>query len=188
MEAIKSISEMELTVIKDALRKVEHDIRATAANTAGMTFNPGSFGSQWTGGKWAKSAMEHKAIVNIKELGNDKSGFRQWYDKFVNALAQVNREYRVAIQTVVKAIEKEEKLPVGGLSEWSRWIQDREPIVADIGQLNEDLFAVLMDETIGEAYLRVKSVEAGEGVEAFVKIYKWHTGTSGRDYRKRQGR
>ena len=48
-----------------------------------------------------------------------------------------------------------------------------------IGQLNEDLFAVLMDKTIGEAYLRVKSVESSEGIQAFVNIYKRYMGTSG---------
>ena len=38
-------------------------------------------------------------------------------------------------------------------------------------RLNEDLFAVLMDKTESEAYFRVKSVEPGTGIEAFVKIY-----------------
>ena len=36
-----------------------------------------------------------------------------------------------------------------------------------------------MDKTIGEAYLTVKPVESGEGIEAFVKRYKWYMGTSG---------
>jgi len=123
--------------------------------------------------------MEHKAITNLKELGSDKAGFRQWYDKFVNAFAQVNRDYRVALQEIVKGIEKEEKLPIGGLAHWANWIHSRQSVVADVGQLNEDLFAVLMDKTTGEAYLRVKSVESGEGIDAFVKIYKWFMGTSG---------
>ena len=62
-------------------------------------------------------------------------------------------------------------MPTGGISEWNEWIHKRETMSVDIGQLNEDLFAALMDKTIGEAYLRVKSVESGEGIEAFVKIY-----------------
>ena len=95
---------MELTVIKDALKKVESDIRNAAAN-AGATFTTTSTGP-WPGSRWTKSAMEHKAIMNLKELGNDRAGFRQWYDKFVNAFAQVNREYRMVIQAIVKGIEK----------------------------------------------------------------------------------
>jgi hypothetical protein len=178
METIKSISEAELIVIKDALRKVENDIRATTVNT-GIMGNQTQSGSNWLNNKWTKSAMEHKAITNLKELRSDKAGFRQWHDKFVNALAQVNREYRVVIQEIVKAIEKEEKLLVGGLTQWDNWINSRQAIGADVSQLNEDIFAVLMDKTTGEAYLRVKSVESGERIDAFVKIYKWFMGTSG---------
>ena len=51
MEAIKSISEMELTVMKDAVRNVENDIRNTAASAAGMTFPAMTIGSQWAGSK-----------------------------------------------------------------------------------------------------------------------------------------
>ena len=36
-----------------------------------------------------------------------------------------------------------------------------------------------MDKTESEAYFRVKSVEPGNGIEAFVKIFKWFMGTSG---------
>ena len=49
----------------------------------------------------------------------------------------------------------------------------------DLKVLNEDLFAVLMDKTESEAYFRVKSVEPGNGIEAFVNIVKWFMGTSG---------
>ena len=46
-------------------------------------------------------------------------------------------------------------------------------------RLNEDLLAVLMGKTESEAYVRVKSVEPGNGIEEFVKIFKWFMGTSG---------
>ena len=49
----------------------------------------------------------------------------------------------------------------------------------DIGQLNEDMYSVLMDKTEGDAWLRVKAVKSGRGLEAFVRIYKWIAGTSG---------
>ena len=49
----------------------------------------------------------------------------------------------------------------------------------DLSGINEDLFAVLMDKTESEAYFRVKSVDPGNGIEAFVKIVKWFMGTSG---------
>ena len=150
---------MEFTIIKDALKKVESDIRNTAANANAQTTS-----QSWTGGTWGKIAMGHKAIMHIKQLGNDKAGFRQWYDKFVNAFAQVNREYRMALQVIVKGIEMEDRMPTGGIGELSVWIHNREKMSVDTGQLNEGLFAVLTDKTIGEAYLRAKSAESGEGI------------------------
>ena len=50
MDTIKSISEMELTAIKDALRKVENDIRSTAANV-GLAAGPAAIGPAWSGSK-----------------------------------------------------------------------------------------------------------------------------------------
>ena len=70
--------------------------------------------------------MEHKAIANLKTLGTDRQGYRQWHDKFVNAMAQVKREYRTIMQAIVKAIEREEKLPTGGIDDWEEWLSDNE--------------------------------------------------------------
>ena len=78
---------------------------------------------------------------------------------------------------VVKAIEREEKLPTGDIEDWEEWVNDREIVTIDLKRLNEDLFAVLMDKTESEAYFRVKSVEPGNGMEAFVTIFKWFIGT-----------
>ena len=36
-----------------------------------------------------------------------------------------------------------------------------------------------MGKIESEAYFRVKSVEPGEGIEAFIKVFKWFMGTSG---------
>ena len=52
-------------------------------------------------------------------------------------------------------------------------------------RLCEDMYSVLMDKTEGEAWLRVKSVVSGNGQEAFVKLYKWFTGTSGQGLSER---
>ena len=38
--------------------------------------------------KEKKSILENKAIAGLKTVGNDKTGFRTWHDKFVNAMAQ----------------------------------------------------------------------------------------------------
>ena len=110
------------------------------------------------GDGYNKSAMDHKAISNLKSLGNDRQGYRQWHDKFVNAMAQVHREYRTILPIVVTAITREEKRPTGDIDKWEEWVNHREIMTIDL-RLNEDLFAVLMDKTESEAYFRVKSVE-----------------------------
>ena len=97
MQAIKVTSNAELQAIQKAIKKIEADIQNNSGNARGCQ----------SGGNWrSKSAMEHKAIANLKTLGNDRQGYRQWHDKFVNAMAQVNRENRTIMQAIVKAIEK----------------------------------------------------------------------------------
>ena len=83
------------------------------------------------------------------------------------------------MQAIVKAIEREEKLPTGDVDDWEEWINDNTGVEMDLNGINEDLFAVLMDKTESEAYFRVKLVEPGNGIEAFDKIVKWFMGTSG---------
>jgi len=100
MQAIKATFNAELQAIQKAIKKIESDIQNGAGNIGG-----GQSGGNWRN----KSAMEHKAIANLKVLGNDRQGYRQWHDKFVNAMAQVNREYRTIMQAIVKAIEREKK-------------------------------------------------------------------------------
>ena len=103
-----------------------------------MTFS--NTGGNRPGGNWCgKSAMEHKAVANLKTLGNDRQGYRQWHDKFVNAMAQVNREYRAAMQAIVKAIDREEKLSIGDIDDWEEWLSDNEGVTIDFNGINEDL-------------------------------------------------
>ena len=49
----------------------------------------------------------------------------------------------------------------------------------DLGKLNEDMYSVLMDKTNADAWLRVRAVDMGEGVVAYVKVYKWFVGIRG---------
>jgi hypothetical protein len=138
MEAIKIASKAELQAMQTAIKKMEADIRD----------NAGDAGGNWpVGNGHIKSAMEHRAISNLKILGNDRQGYSQWHDKFVNAMAQVHREYRTVLQLVAKAFEREEKLPTGDIDDWEEWVDDREIVTIDLKRLNEDLFAVLLDIT-----------------------------------------
>lgn len=52
-------------------------------------------------------------------------------------------------------------------------------------KLNDDMYSVLTDKTEGDAWLRVRSVDSGNGFEAFVKLYRRFTGTSGQGLSER---
>ena len=93
--------------------------------------NAGSATGSWpAGNSYTQSAMEHKAIVNLKNLGNDRQGYIQWHDKLVNPMAQVHGEYRVVLQLIVRAVEREEKLPTKGNDEWADRINEKEVILS----------------------------------------------------------
>ena len=81
MQAIKVTSNAELQAIQRAIKKIENDIQNNGDNSGG-----GRSSGSWRN----KSAMEHKAIANLKTLRNDRQGYRQWHYKLVNAMAQVN--------------------------------------------------------------------------------------------------
>ena len=101
-----------------------------------------------------------------KDIDNGTTNSSMLWHRFIG-------NTRVILQMVVKAIEREEKLPTGDIDDWEEWVNDREIVTIDLKRLNEDLFAVLMDKTESEAYFRVKSVEPGNGIEACVKLFKW---------------
>ena len=43
----------------------------------------------------------------------------------------------------------------------------------------EDLYVLLTDKTEGEAAIRVRGCPIGNGIEAYMTIYKWYIGTTG---------
>ena len=115
--------------------------------------------------------MEHKAIMNLKQQGNERSGYRMWHEKLVNAFAQVNVQYRGLLERITKEIDKGSDMSMlQDTADWTSWVSGLNNIAVDnidVGKLNEDMYSVLMDKTEGEAWLRVRSVDSGNGLEAF---------------------
>ena len=80
-EALASI----IVSIEDHLNIVETKVDWTE-HQRNVEQNAGKGGTQWT----PKAACESKAMMSIKSLGSDKTGFRLWNQKFVNAVTQVH--------------------------------------------------------------------------------------------------
>ena len=51
--------------------------------------------------------------------------------------------------------------------------------VGDLNRISEDLYYVLVEETEGDANIRVSSGESGDGLRAYMRLYLWFAGTMG---------
>ena len=56
-----------------------------------------------TGGH--KPVSEHKAVQQLKNFTGDRSKFREWNEKLLNALAQVDVRNRKVLKTLNKKLE-----------------------------------------------------------------------------------
>ena len=83
------------------------------------------------------------------------------------------------VKTIIQAIDQEEKVPYGNLDQRAQRLSSTVVINVESGKVNEDMYSVLTDKTIGDAWLRARVVDMGEGITAYVKVYKWFMGTSG---------
>ena len=161
-------------MVEDAVHDLQAKLRALESQ-GGM---PSSGYHQGYG--QGKRAMENKAVNGLKMQGSDRTSFRMWHEKLVNAFSQVDQGYRAILKGLTDQVDKHDKIEVSSNHDRDKWQKDNFPLsVIDMDKLNEDMFAVLMDKTEGDAWLRVRSVDSGNGLEAFVKLYWWFTGTSG---------
>ena len=173
-----------LTALETRVKEITSEISNNSA--AGVT-QGGPAGSTGSGGMHSRGAMESKAIMNLKVQGSDRMGYRMWHEKLINAFAQVNHQYRGVLERIVRGIDHSDDIGYPTSEQWEMWLlgvvdhEDQPPRWDNmkVAKLNEDMYSVLMDKTEGDAWLRVKSVISGRGLEAFVRIYKWFAGTSG---------
>ena len=52
-----------------------------------------------------KQVSEHKAVQQLKSFTGDRSKFREWNEKLLNALAQVDVRIRKVLKTLNKKLE-----------------------------------------------------------------------------------
>ena len=64
--------------------------------------NPGGSGGHGGNRFTAKGIMEHKVIMNLRMVNGDKSLFRQWHQRFITALGQVEGAHEEIIQLLVR--------------------------------------------------------------------------------------
>ena len=126
--------------------------------------------------------LESKAVQSIKNLGSDKGGFRIWNEKLINIVSQIRPGSRKLFTAISEYIDKDNGIDADSFkkdfesSGEAKNMKDRGTAYED---MNEDLYVLVTDKTEGEAAIRVRGCQIGEGIEAYMTLYKWYTGTSG---------
>ena len=154
-----------------------HRKSLTAYDTFAMAIE-GLLMSQGSHSQSRKPLSECRCITNLRILGSDKSEFKNWNEKFVNAVAQsLGAAWRKFLCNLNKTLDQERKV----LDDFD---VARIPGAASVNHKSgdkeiEDIFYVLVEKTEGDAALRVNSGEPGEGLSAYMRIYLWFAGTTG---------
>ena len=122
-----------------------------------------------------RSISESKSIAALKILGSDKSEFKAWNEKLINALAQtLGTPWRKFVKSLNEHLDQTRKALTN-----QELTARAGTLLGDLTKADDDLYYVLVEKTEGEAALRVQSGEAGEGMQAYQKVYLWFAGTSG---------
>ena len=126
-----------------------------------------------------RGILESKAVSNLSMLGTDKNTFRMWNEKLINVVSQDRYGSRKLFKAMMDYVDQEQ----GG--NFEEMFQESEEGKEMIGggttyeRMDEDLYTLLMDKTEGEAALRVRGCSPGQGVRAYMVVYKWFMGASG---------
>ena len=187
--------ETSLTDLKDRLHRYENQVhsRLLAVET-----KPPESGSRF------KEILESKAISNLKTI-TDGKGFGEWAEKFRNSMEQarpgsrgtlhflenqVNEEQvqerlvteagQVEPGEIIRELYIESLIP--GMEEGEEKEKAREALEQKHEEklltLDRGLWIVLVDKSEGEAYSRISGATQGEGLWAYVRLYKWFSRTS----------
>ena len=123
-----------------------------------------------------KPLSESKCVSNLKTLGSDKSEFKSWNEKFINAISQtLGSKWRKFMRNLNRVLDQERKTLT---TEELNGIEGAQEL-GDADTAAEGLYYVLVEKTEGEAALRVNSGEPGEGMQAYMRVYLWFAGTTG---------
>ncbi len=118
--------------------------------------------------------LDNKAVSSIKTLST-KSSFREWNEKFVNVYAQARIGARTVFKDMASHIDKEVDQEFEDIFDDAWFTQEN----LNRQVFKEELYVVLIDKAEGEALTRIRGVKEGEGIEAYLAVYKWFTGTTG---------
>ena len=125
---------------------------------------------------YRKQLSESRCVSNLKTLGSDKSEFKNWNEKLINAVSQsLGTPWRLFMKNLNRRLDQDRK--VLSLEEVNS--VDGATSIFNADSSSEDLYYVLVEKTEGDAALRVNSGEPGDGLQAYMRVYLWFAGTTG---------
>ena len=183
--------EMLKTQLKDIL--TFHTGRLDALEKAPGRSNSG-------GGKsFVKAILDSKVIMALKMLGNDRSEYRRWKERFENAFDQARPGARTLLEGLGNKVMAEGIPYDAGVFNQDKvddWIAEISTQDEDLNtgdwtstRMSKDLKAVLTEKCEGEAYSMIKNASGiGGGMEAWMKIHDWFSRISGLGMAERRTR
>jgi len=121
-----------------------------------------------------KGILDSKAVLSLKPMGS-KGNFKEWNEKFVNAMAQAVEGSRDCIKAMMNSSDPD------STEEWDQESWDEQFKTKELkwDRMNEVMYCVLIDKCEGEALTRVRSAGQGQGIKAYMSLYRWFAGTTG---------
>ena len=160
-------------VIQD--RQEMQAMRDTIHQTQGRV---DSMSQQTRGTQKKQGILESKATASIKTLISDKTTFRSWNEKLINVFSQARQGCRGMFRAMAEHVDQETTDDFKTLFKGTQDCRYMESQGNTYENISEDLYILLVDKTEGEAMVRVRGCSHGDGVGAYIAIYKWFMGTS----------
>jgi len=132
---------------------------------------------------YKRSVLDFKALSDCKTLDHG-GGFLTWADSFRNVMDNFNpaaREIMVFTESLkldeVEIMKKEEN--IDSFNAIGRLYEEKRPSgtrgFSEFNDLNRDLWAALIHRTSGEARKKINNCGQGQGLFAYLKIWRWYT-------------
>ena len=122
--------------------------------------------------------LESRAAADIETLASGKTAFRSWNEKLINVFSQARQGCRGMFRSMAEYVDQDVTGDFETLFRNTQSCRDMESQGSSYGNISEDLYILLVDKTEGEAMVRLQGCSHGDGVSAYMTIYKWFTGAS----------
>ena len=119
---------------------------------------------------------ESKCANSLRTLGANKAEFKNWNERLINALAQcLGAQWRPFMTNLNRELDVARRVLTA--TEVSNIVGYSLVNIVQGDHQDESIYGLLVHKTESEAALRVNSGEPGHGIDAYMRLYIWFSGT-----------